>query len=480
MNIVEVIKKETLNFRKKIAVIEKSRSISYSELFEAVDISASALKNFGILPSERVALICEDSIEYIIISLAVLSINAVLVPVSTALSKKEIKAVLDRIQINHLIFENTRYEKNDDIRILSNEYLEREIFLYRCSSNDNMPVGYYKIGPAFIRFSSGTTGASKGVVLSHRSILERTDAADKGLQITSDDVVVWVLSMSFHFVVTILLFLRRSSTIILSGKKSFPEYLEEGLKVHSGTFIYASPFHYQMLINNDKYGHDLLSGVRIAVSTAMKQPVSAAQAFYEKFGLELTEAYGLIEAGLPFINFSNNAAKRGSVGKILPDYRLKIVNPDAEDIGEIHIKGKGFFDAYFSPWQAREKIMSDGWFYTGDLGRVDNDGYLFLAGRGKNVINFAGMKIFPYEVESVINQHPCVKESVVYGVDHSRFGELPCVEIVVSDKNNKNPALLRNEIHGYCRRYLASYKVPKEFKFVSKLSRTYSGKIKRW
>jgi len=479
MNIVEVIKKETIDFSKKAAVIERSRVISYAQLFEAVDISASALKNFGILPSERVALICEDSTEYIIISLAVLSINAVLVPVSTALSKEEIEVVTGRIKVNHLIFENTRYERNDDIRILSNEYFEREIFLYRYSSNDNMPVNYYKTGPAFISFSSGTTGVSKGVVLSHRSILERTDAADKGLQITSDDVVIWVLPMSFHFVVTILLFLRRASTIILPDKKPFPEYLEQGLKVHGGTFIYASPFHYEMLINN-KYGQNLLSGVRLAVSTAMRQPVLAAQAFYEKFGLELTEAYGLIEVGLPFINFSNKASKRGSVGKVLPDYKLKIIDPDVEGIGEVHIKGKGIFDAYFSPWQNREETMPDGWFYTGDLGRVDKDGYLFLVGRGKNVINFAGMKIFPYEVESVINQHPCVKESVVYGAEHARFGELPCADIVVSDKNNKNPALLCDEIREYCYRHIASYKVPKEYKIVSRLSRTYSGKIKRW
>ena len=93
---------------------------------------------------------------------------------------------------------------------------------------------------------------------------------------------------------------------------------------------------------------------------------------------------------------------------------------------------------------------------------------------------FAGMKIFPYEVESVINQHPRVKESVVYGIEHAGFGELPCADIVVSDKNNKNPVLLRDEIRGYCSGHLVSYKVPKEFKFVSRLSRTYSGKIKRW
>ena len=137
------------------------------------------------------------------------------------------------------------------------------------------------------------------------------------------------------------------------------------------------------------------------------------------------------------------------------------------------------FDAYFSPWRSRDRALADGWFATGDLGRFDADGFLFLAGRKSNVINFAGMKIFPDEVESVLNQHPAVEESLVYATTHARYGELPCAE-VVPKRGKEVEDLDTAELRRYCYRHLAPYKVPKEFRCVPRLDRTASGKLKRW
>jgi long-chain acyl-CoA synthetase len=169
--------------------------------------------------------------------------------------------------------------------------------------------------------------------------------------------------------------------------------------------------------------------------------------------------------------------KRGSVGRALPDFELRLERMDADGIGEIQIKGKGLLDAYFSPWQGREEILQDGWFRTGDLGRIDADGFLFIVGRDKDVINFVGMKIFAQEVESVINQHPQVKESLVYGTAHSQYGELPTAKIVLQE-GIVSDGLLDN-LRRFCYQKLAQYKVPKEFQFVEYLQKTASGKIKR-
>jgi long-chain acyl-CoA synthetase len=354
---------------------------------------------------------------------------------------------------------------------------EREFFLYRREAENRVPAGYYSSNPAFIRFSSGTTGASKGVLLSHESIIERTDAADRALSMTSKDVIMWVLSMSYHFVVTILLFLRRASTIVLCGN-DFPESFQNNIRRYKATFLYASPFHYHLISNSDLVPPELLSDVRIAISTAMKLPVATAGEFYDKFSFELAEAYGIIEVGLPFINISGNSAKRGSPGKVLPDYEIKIENPDKKGVGELHIRGKGMFDAYFSPWKSRNDALNEGWFKTGDLGEVDDDGFLFIAGRDKNVINFAGMKIFPEEVELVLNRHPAVKESLVYGVSHPRYGELPCAKVVF--KKGISHDFDINEIRRFCYPLLTSYKVPKEILPVNELKKTASGKIRRW
>ena len=464
MNIVDVIKSETKKHHKKIAVIDENEQVSYCELFAAVEKLADELKTYEIQPAQRVALLCEDSIDYIIISLAVLSLSAVIVPVSPTLSRNEIDAVMERIEVNFLIFDKSIYAGTDAHRIFSDNVCKKEFSLYQRATQKQVPADYYALNPAFIRFSSGTTGKSKGVIISHEAIIQRTNAADKGLNITSNDTVIWVLSMSFHFVVTILLFLRRGATIVLCSR-AFPELLVGELKNRRGTFIYASPFHYHMLTKSNMLSPCMLSHIRMAVCTAIKLPVDIANDFYKKFGFQLTEAYGIIEVGLP------------SVGRILPDYKVKIVNADAKGIGKVYLKGKGMFDAYFSPWQSKKQIFHDGWFKTGDLGRLDKEGFLFLVGREKNIINFAGMKIFPYEVESVLNQHPDIKESLVYGVTHSQYGQLPCASIIL--KKGAKVDFDINKMRKFCYQRLASYKVPKKFLCVARLDKTPSGKLRR-
>ncbi len=332
------------------------------------------------------------------------------------------------------------------------------------------------MNPAFIRFSSGTTGASKGVMLSHEAILERTSAADAGLRMSPDDVVLWVLSMSYHFVVSILLFLRRGSTLVMC-RHPFPRVLHEGLLRHKGTFIYASPYHYHVLAGSREFDSKSFSGVRLAVSTATDLPRATAEAFTAHFGLELSGAYGIIEVGLPCIDSCEEKRKPGSVGRVLPAYQVKIEKPNVRGRGKILLKGPGMFDAYFSPWKRRADVQVEGWFDTGDVGFLDEEGFLFIAGRDKDVINFSGMKVFPYEVECVINQHPAVQESRVYPEPHPVFGQLPVASIVLEDTGCREG--LEADLRSFCFQRLATFKVPKQFEIVSELKRTASDKISR-
>jgi long-chain acyl-CoA synthetase len=473
-NIVDTIVDETKGYLKKIAVIDGESKVSYAELLEAVKDSSEELKKRGVLKFQRVALLSEDGIDYIVASLAVLKLHSVIVPIPIGSSLEEIESVLSNLKVNFIIFEKDCYTKKGALRIFKKSAFKKEFSIFQLNPKKGLPQDFFKINPAFIRFSSGTTGESKGVVLSHETIIARTSAANKGLKVTSKDQIIWVLSMSFHFVVTILLFLRRAATIIISSRQ-FPYELLDNLRKYKPTFIYASPVHYHILssLNLPKKS---FSRLRLVVSTAVKLAPNIADRFYREFNLELAEAYGIIEVGLPFINLSKRKSKRGSVGKIISDYNLKIADKDKEGIGKIYIKGKGIFDAYFSPWRNRKDILTKGWFNTGDLGKLDKDGFLYIVGREKNMINFSGMKVFPFEVESILNQHPLVQESYVYGVAHPEYGQVPLAKVILraGEKRARSLKVLRR----FCYKTLASYKVPKEFEFVDKLPKTASGKTK--
>jgi len=475
MNIYDIIKRETEGLSNKLAVIEAEDRVTYGQLFASVEQQAETLRQAGVSRLHRVGLLCDDSIDYIIASLAILSLSAVVVPVSPEQTADEIETVIETIDVDYLITEPRLREGGSGDPLPTADHGKRQFIIVKRTVRDRPKAEYYRVNPAFIRFTSGTTGASKGVVLSHEAIIERTDAADRGLRITSDDTVLWVLSMSFHFVVTILLFLRRGATIVLCAHR-YPNSIIEGVKAHHGTFIYASPFYYSLLSTNDSLPGDALKQIRLAVSTTMKLPEAVAESFYTKFGFELTEAYGIIEVGLPFIRLEGGRSKRGSLGKPLPDFEIKLDRKDADGVGEIRIRGKGMLDAYYAPWQGRDEILTDGWFKTGDLGRIDEDGYLTIVGREKDVINFVGMKIFALEVESLLNQHPDVKESLVYGAPHPQYGQLPIARIVLREGPSTTDV---NELRRFCYQRMAQYKVPKDFEFVESLPKTASGKLKR-
>ncbi|MFH0985017.1 MAG: class I adenylate-forming enzyme family protein [Candidatus Omnitrophota bacterium] len=472
MNIVDVIRRETELFGHATAVKDVSGSISYRELFAGVDRMACELRSQRIEKGQRVALLCHEGTDYIVVTLAVLAVGAVMVPVPYPSSDFEIETLLKEMRVHILIYDRTIYRQAAKDPVLAGTFFDRNLSVFFLKEQAFDPDAYFALNPAFIRFTSGTTGSSKGVVLSHEAILARTDAAAAGLDVKAGDIIIWVLSMAYHFVVTILLFLRRSATIVLCNR-DFPEALWKGLKDHRATWMYATPFHYQAMTTSDAFTREMLAGVRRAVSTATRLSEVIARAFYEKFNVELSQAYGIIEVGLPCLNSSGEMTKRGSVGKILPGFEMRIDRADGDGIGVIQVKGPGMFDAYFTPWKTRHELQPDGWFNTGDLGRLDSEGFLFLMGREKQMINFMGMKIFPAEVENVLQQYPSIEEVQVYGVDHPSYGQLPVAKILL----RKGSDLFdESDLRKFCYRRLSKYKVPKVFERVALLEKTRSGK----
>jgi long-chain acyl-CoA synthetase len=334
------------------------------------------------------------------------------------------------------------------------------------------PSDNHGLNIAFIRFTSGTTSARKGVVLCHETILDRISSANKALGIRSEDTVIWSLPMSHHFLITIVLYLSQGATIVLARHTLARPYLE-AVNQWRGTVLYAAPFHYGLLARDSS--EIALPDVRLAVSTTCSLPQDVANDFRARFGIRLAQALGVIELGLVSLNTDDPVDRWNSVGPAVPDVRIRIKHPDNGGVGEVEVSGPGFFDAYATPWMSREQVLRKGWFNTGDIGRIDEHGFLYLVGRKTAVINLAGRKVFPEEIEAVLNRHPNVSESRVYGRVHPHLGEVVEADLVLH-----SPEADLGPVREFCRAHLASFKIPSRLRVVSALPRTAAtGKISR-
>jgi long-chain acyl-CoA synthetase len=460
MNLTELLDQTAGNRPKKTALIEGDTSVSYAELAGKINRLALQLRALQLFSGCRVGLCLPNSISYVALTFALWRINAVVVPIPTECTEEEFSSIAETMRLEAIISQKSRGES---VR------LAPELFFTKLTPPS--PPENHGLNIAFIRFTSGTTSARKGVVLSHETIRDRVAAANKSLRIGPDDTVMWCLPMSHHFLVTIVLYLSAGATIVLARHVLARPFLE-AVNKWQGTVLYAAPFHYALLARDNSDAK--ISSVRLAVATTCSLPQDVAENFHQRFGLRLTPALGVIELGLVCVN-DDPAARADSVGRPQPDYAVHIRNPDADGFGEVVFAGPGFFDAYDNPWTPREQLMPDGWFATGDIGRIDAQGYLFLAGRKVAVINLAGRKVFPEEIETVLNRHPAVRESRVFGATHPHLGETVEAEIVLHQ-----PDAGLDSVRAFCRDHLASYKIPTRFTVVNALPRTpVTGKIRR-
>ena len=296
------------------------------------------------------------------------------------------------------------------------------------------PAGVRALNPAFIRFTSGTTARSKGVVLSHEATAARVEAADRVLKFSEDDRILWVLPLAYHFAVTIVAYVRAGSHILMCPDTLPRAHGRRDPAASAPTVLYAvaAPLRAP--------GHlgpsPPLPSMRLALSTSAPITAAVMDRFESVYGVPVGQAYGIIEAGLPCINLGTEGLPPASVGRPVPGYDVAVFSDEgerlpAEALGEIGVRGDGLFSAYYAPWPLREQVDATAGSSPATSAGSTPAGALHLKGRKKAVIFVAGLKFFPEEVEDCINQFPGVRESRVFGRPHPHLGEVPCAEIVV-------------------------------------------------
>lgn len=447
--------------------------INYAEFRAEVQALAKHLKDAGVNSSSNIGLHYPSGRDYVAFVYAIWACGGCVTPLPRELTAPEKQQIFQFIQMDGVLSSVDLLDQIcASIQPAALSITPRAVFA-RVDAICEAPPQLAEVNAAFIRFTSGTTGDAKGVVLSHESIYARIQAANQTLQIDATDRILWLLSMDYHFAVSIVAYLTFGASIILP-RNSFGVTLLTAAARHQATLIYGSPTHYNMMIQDDT-GACLPAELRLAIVTTTALRAEIADAFYARFGRTLNETYGIIELGLPAINVSQAKEKQGSVGQVLPAYELRLDCLPGEQQGEITVRSKGMLDAYYSPWKSREAILqqNDGWFRTGDLGQLDRDGFLYIVGRIKEMISVGGMKFFPDEVESVLENHCAIHAACVFGVQERQWGEAAVAHLVM-EAGKAAPD--ENELRAYCKQYLASHKIPSRFQWVEQLTYTASGK----
>ncbi len=452
---------------------DEGMRITYDELDRSIQDLAERLHNAGLKAGDCVGLHDRSGCRYIALNYAVWRCGGCIVPVATELAPEEKQEICRQIALDYVLSPSDETAFVEPFRRGKDAAIAENVALAPIRSPRDHPPGFDSFQAAFIRFTSGTTGNSKGVVLSHQTIEERIHAANEALRIGPEDRVLWLLPMAYHFAVSIVSYLTFGATMVMPANH-LAAAVAAACQEHRATLIYASPTHWAWLAD---YPHaSPLPSLRLAISTTTSLDREVARRFHRRYRLPLTQALGIIEVGLPCINLDFAAEKDESVGRVLPAYQLRM-----EDIGlggslrEIWFRGKGFLDAYYHPWRPRNEILLDGWFRTGDVGELDADGCLFLRGRRTDVISVMGMKFFPQEVEAVLTAHPAVAEASVFAHRNRHNVEIPYARVVAKAGVNRDG--LASELRRWCGQKLASYKVPEKIDLTDALRRTASGKV---
>ena len=335
---------------------------------------------------------------------------------------------------------------------------------------------------AMILYTSGTTGFPKGVMLTYRNLLAEAGNICEGHRLGRDDVALCVLPW-FHInglVITLISSILAGSRIVVAKKFSvthFWEYVDQ----YQVTWFSGVPTMYSHLLSRGRVTGQNGKSLRFARSASASLPVAVLEAFEREFDVPIIESYGITEGGSQITTnpLPPGERKAGSVGRPV-GCDIRILAPDGEELppmaeGEVAIRGENITKGYYRKQEETQAAFTNGWFHSGDMGYVDEEGYLFLTGRLKELINRAGEKFSPREVDEVLYRIPEVELAAAVGVPDEIYGE----ETAAFIKLRNGMALSEQEVLAFCREHLAYYKVPKYVRFVEGLPQGGNGKIQR-
>ncbi len=468
------------------------KSYSYGDTADISGRFATYLSQCGIVAGDRVAAQIDKSPEGFMLYLACLRMGAIYVPLNTAYSRIEIEYFIKDSEPGILI---CRPKSLDAVTLIAKKFNVQEIHSFgtdgegtfienalKCRPDGFIPSDGDPAEVAALLYTSGTTGRSKGAMITRRALAHCAKTLAASWHFTADDVLLHVLPV-FH---GHGLFIAANTALVAGAQMIFTKRfdIDEVIRyLPEATVFMGVPTMYMRLLKHPDFSEAACHNLRLAISGSAPIMRETLDAFREKSGCSILERYGLTETLIVTANPYEGTAVQGSVGLPVSDVELRLADietgkelQEANVIGKIEVRGPGLFKGYWkNPEKTAEEMCPDGYFMTGDLGKFDENGYLYIVGRDKDMVITGGYNVYPKEVEAEIDARKAVLESAVIGLPHPDFGEAVSAFVVLADGGKLDEAALLEILTDR----LAKYKCPKRIIFVDSLPRNAMGKVQK-
>lgn len=480
----------------KVAIQYGKEKITYNSWYQRSVSLSERIHSVNSAGNRNILIFVPNSIDYAVGYFGILFAKGVVVPLGVNSSEAEMVSVLKYCEINTIVT-NSEY-KNSCFQVLEKYNQRANVVLTDC---DDITIVHEEKEPilaenptefnddehdvAIMLHTSGTMSDPKRVMLTHFNIINNIESNIDSLKLNSDDRVLISMPMHFGYCNTaqFLTHLYLGAEIFILEKTFFPKSFLQLVQDHKITNFTCVPTMLLLLLQFPNIGNYDVSSLRYICFGGSKMPVDKLKKIMKVFPhTTFVQTYGQTEASPRVTALLGDEALRkiGSVGKPISKVEVRIVDENdcelsLEQEGEIVVKGPNVMKGYYKQEEKTKETLKNGWLHTGDIGRLDSEGYLYLTGRKKNMIIVGGINVYPEEIEEILMEHPDVKEAHVFGREDELFGEVPIAEIVLSDTEKFSAA----ELKKYCKEILTDIKVPKQFIVVECLLKTYNGKIKR-
>ena len=471
------------------ALICSDKIFTFQMIEKEVEYISGKLTNYNITNRSRIGLLIGNNPLFVCCILAVIKLGASSVLISPNLKKYEIEDYLKDTNIQHLItdvksdniIKNLSFDKNliySEINPVFGNINLWNIFHPKINIGDIEYPDKQEDKEFILQFTSGVSGRSRIVPRSYKNVMDEIRNVSDTLSLTGEDTVICPVPLfhAYGLACGLLISIYKKAKLILM-ENFVPKDFINFVKKFKPTIFVGVPFMYSLLTRTFLNEDVNFSCFRLCLSAGDKLSGEVAESFNKRFGVNINQLYGSTETGVVAVNlYKDGFADVESVGKPVKESMVKIVDDNDHEVplgedGNIKIKSPGTTNGYLNMEGINSSIFSNKWFFSTDIGKIDNNGNLYITGRKSSFINTAGLKVDPFEIEQVLLLNMYVKECIVVGITDKNCGEFIRAYIVPEQE------IPRKEIIDLCRERLADYKVPREIEFVKELPKSSTGKI---